>query len=138
MLFRSEYGPTGVSLKNKFLELWRRELIRRDGMLEIDGSQIMSKSVFEASGHLGNFADPIIKCKKCNSTFRADKTIAEICQIEIPESAELDEFDNAINENNIKCPRCKGDFDKTKNFNMMFRVGIGPEEEEAYLRPETC
>lgn len=133
-----EYGPTGVSLKNKFLELWRRELIRRDGMLEIDGSQIMSKSVFEASGHLGNFADPIIKCKKCNSTFRADKTIAEICQIEIPESAELDEFDNAINENNIKCPRCKGDFDKTKNFNMMFKVGIGPEEEEAYLRPETC
>ncbi|MEK9682612.1 MAG: glycine--tRNA ligase, partial [Nitrosopumilus sp.] len=66
-----EYGPTGVGLKNKFLELWRRELIRRDGMLEIDGSQIMSKSVFEASGHLGNFADPIIKCTKCNSTFRA-------------------------------------------------------------------
>ena len=55
-----EYGPSGVSLKNKFLELWRRELIRRDGMMEIDGSQIMSKSVFEASGHLGNFADPII------------------------------------------------------------------------------
>ena len=47
-----EYGPSGVSLKNKFLELWRRELIRRDGMMEIDGSQIMSKSVFEASGHL--------------------------------------------------------------------------------------
>ena len=60
-----EYGPTGVSVKNKFLELWRRELVRRDRMLEIDGSQIMSKSVFEASGHLGNFADPIIKCKKC-------------------------------------------------------------------------
>ena len=47
-----EYGPSGVSLKNKFLELWRRELIRRDGMMEIDGSQIMSKSVFEASGCL--------------------------------------------------------------------------------------
>ena len=46
-----EYGPSGVSLKNKFLELWRRELIRRDGMLEIDGSQIMSKSVFEASSN---------------------------------------------------------------------------------------
>jgi glycyl-tRNA synthetase len=133
-----EYGPSGVSLKNKFLELWRRELIRRDGMLEIDGSQIMSKSVFEASGHLGNFADPIIKCTKCNSTFRADRTIADITQIEIPESADLEEFDNAISQNNIKCPKCKGDFDKTKNFNMMFKVGIGPEEEEAYLRPETC
>jgi glycyl-tRNA synthetase len=133
-----EYGPSGVSLKNKFLELWRRELIRRDGMLEIDGSQIMSKSVFEASGHLGNFADPIIKCINCNSTFRADRSIAELTKIEIPESADLEEFDNAISQNNIKCPKCKGDFDKTKNFNMMFKVGIGPEEEEAYLRPETC
>ena len=133
-----EYGPSGVSLKNKFLELWRRELIRRDGMLEIDGSQIMSKSVFEASGHLGNFADPIIKCVKCNLTHRADKLIAELVQIEIPESADLEEFDSAILQNGIKCPKCGGDFDKTKNFNMMFKVGIGPEEEEAYLRPETC
>ncbi len=133
-----EYGPSGVSLKNKFLELWRRELIRRDGMMEIDGSQIMSKSVFEASGHLGNFADPIIKCIKCKSTFRADRTIAEISKIEIPESADLIEFDNVISQNNIKCPRCKGGFEKTKKFNMMFKVGIGPEEEEAYLRPETC
>jgi len=133
-----EYGPSGVSLKNKFLELWRRELIRRDGMMEIDGSQIMSKSVFEASGHLGNFADPIIKCTKCKSTFRADRTIFEISKIEIPESADLVEFDNAILQNNIKCPKCKGDFENTKKFNMMFKVGIGPEEEEAYLRPETC
>jgi glycyl-tRNA synthetase len=133
-----EYGPSGVSLKNKFLELWRRELIRRDGMMEIDGSQIMSKSVFEASGHLGNFADPIIKCTKCKSTFRADRTIAEISKIEIPESADLEEFDNAILKNNIKCPKCKGDFENAKKFNMMFKVGIGPEEEPAYLRPETC
>ena len=133
-----EYGPSGVGLKNKFLELWRRELIRRDEMMEIDGSQIMSKSVFEASGHLGNFADPIIKCTKCNSTFRADRTIAEIANIEIPESADLEEFDNAIKENKIHCPKCKGDFGTTKKFNMMFKVGIGPQEEEAYLRPETC
>ena len=133
-----EYGPSGVSLKNKFLELWRRELIRRDEMIEIDGSQIMSKSVFEASGHLGNFADPIIRCTKCSSTFRADKTIADIVGIEIPESSELIEFDNAIVKNNIKCPKCKGSFDKTKKFNMMFQIGIGPEGDEAYLRPETC
>ena len=133
-----EYGPSGVGLKNKFLELWRRELIRRDGMLEIDGSQIMSKSVFEASGHLGNFADPIIKCTKCKATFRADRTIAEITKIEIPESADLMEFDNAIKKNGIKCPKCKGVFENTKKFNMMFKVGIGPEEETAYLRPETC
>ena len=133
-----EYGPTGVSIKNKFLELWRRQLVRRDRMLEIDGSQIMSKSVFEASGHLGNFADPIVKCKECKSTFRADKLIAEATEIEIPESSDLNEFDSVIKEKAISCPKCNGGLENTKKFNMMFKIGIGPEEEEAYLRPETC
>ncbi len=133
-----EYGPAGVSLKNKFLELWRRQLVRRDQMLEIDGSQIMSKSVFEASGHLTSFADPIIKCKNCKSTFRADRLIAETTKDEIPESADLTDFDKIITEKNVKCPRCKGDFDNCRKFNLMFKVGIGPEGEEAYLRPETC
>ena len=133
-----EYGPSGVSLKNKFLELWRRELIRRDQMIEIDGSQIMSQSVFEASGHLASFADPIIKCTKCGLTFRADRLIAEVSKIEIPESADLEDFDKAISENNIVCTKCKGSFEKTRKFNMMFKVGIGPGGEPAYLRPETC
>src|SRR3972149_2203815 len=119
-----EYGPAGVSLKNKFLELWRRELVRRDRMLEIDGSQIMSQSVFEASGHLASFADPIIKCKNF--------------KVEIPESADLKDFDKTISEKNVKCPKCKGEFENTRKFNMMFKVGIGPEGEAAYLRPETC
>ena len=133
-----EYGPNGVSIKNKFLELWRQQLVRRDRMLEIDGSQIMSKSVFEASGHLGNFADPIVKCKECKSTFRADKLIVDVSEVEIPESSDLNEFDNVIKEKAISCPKCNGSLDNTKKFNMMFKVGIGPEEEEAYLRPETC
>ena len=133
-----EYGPAGVSLKNKFLELWRRELVRRDRMIEIDGSQIMSKSVFEASGHLASFADPIVRCTKCKSTHRADKLIAEITKTEIPESASLDEFDKVIAEKNIKCPKCNAGFENAKKFNMMIQVGIGPEGEEAYLRPETC
>ncbi len=133
-----EYGPAGVSLKNKFLELWRRELVRRDRMLEIDGSQIMSQSVFEASGHLTSFADPIVKCKNCKSTYRADRLISETTNVEIPESADLTEFDKTISEKNVKCPKCKGGFENTRKFNMMFKVGIGPEGEAAYLRPETC
>ncbi len=133
-----EYGPAGVSLKNKFLELWRRELVRRDKMIEIDGSQIMSKSVFEASGHLSSFADPIVRCTKCKSTYRADKIILDTTKAVIPESAGLDEFDKEIEKGNVKCPKCKGDFENAKKFNMMFQVGIGPEGEEAYLRPETC
>src|SRR5213594_2774328 len=133
-----EYGPSGVGLKNKFIELWRREFVRRDRMLEIDGSQIMSQSVFIASGHLSSFVDPIATCKKCKSIFRADKLIFEITSIVVPESAELLEFDKVISDKNISCPKCKGDFEKVKKFNMMFKVGIGPESETAYLRPETC
>lgn len=133
-----EYGPAGVSLKNKFIELWRRELVRRDRMLEIDGSQIMSKSVFMASGHLTSFADPIVKCEKCKSIFRADRLITEITNIVMPESADLSEFDNVIMEKNVVCPKCKGKFVKVDRFNMMFKVEIGPESEPAYLRPETC
>ncbi len=133
-----EYGPAGVSLKNKFLELWRRELVRRDRMMEIDGSQIMSQSVFEASGHLTSFADPIVKCQNCKSTFRADRLISETVKVEIPESADLSEFDKVISEKNIKCPKCEGNLESTRKFNMMFKVGIGPESEAAYLRPETC
>ncbi len=133
-----EYGPSGVSMKTKFIELWRRELVRRDGMLEIDGSQIMSQSVFEASGHLASFADPVVRCKQCGLNHRADKLIFEVSKIEIPESADLGEFDRVISEKNIRCPKCKGEFDKARKFNMMFKVEIGPEAESAYLRPETC
>ncbi|MDE1845191.1 MAG: glycine--tRNA ligase [Thaumarchaeota archaeon] len=133
-----EYGPSGVSLKNKFIELWRREFVRRDRMWEIDGSQIMSENVFVASGHLASFADPIATCTKCKSIFRADKMIEEITSITVPESADLAEFDKVIQEKNIKCPKCKGSFDNIKKFNMMFKVGIGALGESAYLRPETC
>ncbi|HLC09975.1 MAG TPA: glycine--tRNA ligase [Nitrosopumilaceae archaeon] len=133
-----EYGPSGVSLKNKFVELWRRELVRRDRMMEIDGSQIMSKSVFEASGHLTSFADPIVGCEKCKSIFRADRLIADATSIVVPESADLSEFDRTISEKNIVCLKCKSKLGKARKFNMMFKVGIGPESEPAYLRPETC
>ena len=133
-----EYGPNGVRLKNNFVELWRRELVRRDAMMEIDGSQIMTKSVFEASGHLASFADPIVRCTKCGSTYRADRMISEACGVAIPESAETSEFDAAIAGNGISCRKCGGRLGDTTRFNMMFGVGIGPEGEEAYLRPETC
>ncbi len=133
-----EYGPSGVSLKNKFIELWRRELVRRDRMWEIDGSQIMSENVFVASGHLASFADPIATCTKCKSIFRADKMIAEITSIVIPENADLAEFDKIIAEKKIVCTKCKGSLENIKKFNMMFKVGIGAQGEPAYLRPETC
>ena len=133
-----EYGPTGTGIKNKFLELWRRELLRRDDMIEIDGSQIMSKNVFVASGHLDNFTDPIIKCKDCGATFRADRYITEKTGKDIPELLSGNEIDKIIQQYNLKCPSCKGTFADSDRFSMMFKVEIGPSKEEAFLRPETC
>src|SRR4026208_628644 len=133
-----EYGPTGVSMKNKFIDLWRRELVRRDGMIEIDGSQIMSKSVFVASGHIGNFTDPIVKCIKCSSTFRADRYIIEKTGENVPERMSDEEMNAIIKKHELRCSNCDGEFGSVSRFNMMFKVGIGPASEEAYLRPETC
>jgi glycyl-tRNA synthetase len=133
-----EYGPTGNNLKNNFIELWRRELLRRDDMIEIDGSQIMSRSVFVASGHLDNFTDPIIKCKNCGATFRADRYITEKTGKETPELLSGSEIDKLIMEYSLKCASCNGPFHESSRFNMMFKVEIGPSREQAYLRPETC
>ena len=133
-----EYGPMGVNMKNKFIDLWRKEIIRRDGMIEIDGSQIMSKSVFIASGHIDNFTDPIIKCTKCNSTFRADRYITERTGENVPERQPDEDINAIIKKYSLNCPKCNGQFGNVSRFNMMFKIGVGPAAEEAYLRPETC
>lgn len=133
-----EYGPVGVNMKNKFIALWRRELIRRDGMIEIDGSQIMSKSVFKASGHLQNFSDPLVECKNCGSIFRADRYISEKMGKPVPESTSEAVLDSMISENRIRCQNCRGELTHVTRFNMMFKVNIGSSHDDAYLRPETC
>lgn len=133
-----DYGPLGVGFKNKFVELWRRELVRRDGMLEIDGSQIMSRNVFVASGHLDSFNDPIVKCTKCGLILRADRFVAEKIGENVPERMSDSDIDALIAKHGLKCSKCKGELGKVNRFNMMFKVSIGPNAEEAYLRPETC
>mgnify|MGYP000067654545 FL=1 len=133
-----DYGPLGVALKNKFIELWRRELVKRDDMLEIDGAQILSKNVFKASGHLESFVDPIAKCSKCKAIYRLDKLIEDKTGIHIPERASLEDMKKIIKEHGIKCGRCGGELTDFSHFNMMFRIGVGVTELDAYLRPETC
>lgn len=133
-----EYGPLAVSMKNKYIEVWRRELIRRDEMVEIDGSQIMPKRVFIASGHLESFTDPITKCTLCNAIFRADKLLEEVLGFSVPERLATEEMDKLILEHNVVCPNCKGKLDRVSKFNMMFKVNVGASGDECYLRPETC
>lgn len=133
-----DYGPLGAALKRRFLELWRRELVRRDGMLEIDGAQVLSKSVFVASGHLESFVDPVAKCSKCGAIYRLDKLIEEETGIVVPERASLREMEEIVRSGEIKCGRCGGELTDFSHFNMMFRLGVGAAGAEAYLRPETC
>lgn len=133
-----DYGPNGLALKNNILKIWREELVEKENMIEIDGCQILPKSVFQASGHLESFNDPLISCSKCNSKFRADKLIQEVTKKEIPEKLSNEDYDELIKKNKIVCPKCKSYFNKSKKWNMMLKTGIGAELKESYFRPETC
>jgi len=133
-----DYGPLGVGLRGRLVELWRRSVVKKDGMLEIDGSQILPRAVFEASGHLASFTDPLVRCSKCGSVFRPDKLVEEKTGKQVPEKLEDAEYDSLMDKSGVKCLKCGAKLSGTSRFNMMFRVGIGPSMEEAYLRPETC
>lgn len=133
-----DYGPLGVSMKNKMVELWRRMLVKRDGMVEIDGSQILPKKVFEASGHLEGFTDPFVQCAQCGSVFRPDKLIEEKTHKSVPEKLSEADYDRLMEESGVRCLKCGSNLSGTRRFNMMFRLGVGAQQEEAYLRPETC
>ena len=133
-----DYGPLGVALRNNLVELWRRMIVKRDGMLEVDGSQILPKAVFEASGHLESFTDPFVRCAKCGSVYRPDKLAEEKSKEPVPEKLSDAEYDALMDRLGVRCLKCGSKLAGTSRFNMMFRVGIGPGQEEAYLRPETC
>jgi glycyl-tRNA synthetase len=113
-----DYGPLGTELKKNIKDLWWKMFVRqREDIVGIDAALIMNPKVWEASGHVGNFSDPLIECKKCHSRYRADQ-IEDVC------------------------PNCGGkEFTEAKQFNLMFKTFIGPSEENAnaaYLRPETA
>jgi len=134
-----EFGPIGVRIRNNIISFWRRELVEKEHLLEIHGSVILPKEVFEASGHLRSFNDPIVQCTKCNALFRANTLIEEKIKKHIPESISTSEMDSIIEKHNIACPKCNGKLGKVRLFNMMMKVLIGAmQNQECYLRPETC
>ena len=141
-----DYGPLGVELKNNIKQLWWKRFVQqRDDMVGIDAALIMNPKVWEASGHVATFNDPLIECKNCHSRFRVDHLLAQsnvqlsqtISPTEQPESQI-----NILSRNNIKCPTCKKvDWDAPKQFNLMFRTNLGPVADEksvVYFRPETA
>ncbi len=133
-----EYGPLGVSLRNRFLAHWRTSLLKPEGMLEIDGASIMAKDVFAASGHLEGFSDLIVQCTMCHSIFRADRLVSDKLRKIIPERTAPSELTQIIRTQEIKCPNDQGELGEVSPFSTMFAVQIGPNKETAYLRPETA
>ena len=111
-----DYGPLGVELKNNIRDWWWKRYVQsRDDMVGLDAAIIMNPKVWEASGHVKNFSDPLVECKKCHSRFRADQTQGA-------------------------CPNCGGkEFTTPKQFNLLFQTSIGAVEGDksiAYLRGE--
>lgn len=113
-----DYGPLGVELKNNIKQLWWKHFVQqRDDMVGIDAALIMNPKVWEASGHLKEFSDPLAECKKCHTRYRADQ---------------LPEY----------CRQCKSkEFTPAKQFNLMLKTFLGPAEDSsavAYLRGEVA
>lgn len=113
-----DYGPLGVELKRNIKEAWWRAVIQeRDDVVGLDTSILMNPRVWEASGHLTQFSDPLVECKSCHLRWRADEL------------------------KGTSCPSCGGELTEPQQFNLMFKTFMGPVEEEAnvvYLRPETA
>ncbi|MBM3256110.1 MAG: glycine--tRNA ligase [Candidatus Moranbacteria bacterium] len=114
-----DYGPLGAELKNNLKKIWWKHFVQdREDMVGIDGGVLLNPKVWEASGHIKNFKDPLVECKDCHRRFRPDKL-----------------------KDVSKCPECGGKFTKAKMFSGMFKTVIGPIEEEGlttFLRPETA
>jgi glycyl-tRNA synthetase len=132
------YGHLGTLMKRKLENLWKKFFLDEDNFFEIDPPVIMSEKVFEASGHLKSFVDPIVKCTKCGTYHRADQIVENFLNRTF-EGATPKELTNLIKEHNIKCPKCKGSLEEVGILNMMFPLDIGAEKDmKGYLRPETA
>ncbi len=134
-----DYGPLGVELKNAIKSAWWNFFVHgRNEVVGMDGSIITHPRVWEASGHVEVFHDPLVECKQCRARFRADHLVEDRAGIK-SEGMTLEELWEVIKEKGIKCPRCGGELSEPKYFNLMFKTQVGPVEgNTAYLRPETA
>jgi len=137
-----DYGPLGVELKNNVKQLWWRTFVqRRRDVVGLDAGILMHPKVWEASGHVVNFNDPLVDCKTCKSRFRADHLIEERLGQQA-EGKTPEEMSRLIAEANLPCPKCGNrTLTEARQFNMMFRTTVGPVSETGtvvYLRPETA
>jgi len=125
-----DFGPLGVELKNNIKKAWWEKIVlERDNIIGLDSVIIINPKVWEASGHVSGFADPLVECKSCHTRFRAD----DLMKGKYGEVSMKDGYPH--------CPLCGGELTEEKKFNLMFKTFFGPVEDKAhlvYLRPETA
>jgi len=138
-----DYGPLGSRLKNNIKDSWRKRFIQeRPNAYEVDAAILMHPRVWEASGHVGSFSDPLIDCKNCKMRHRVDNLIDEFNPDAHADGMTQEEMMNYIRENKVPCPKCgKSDFTDIRQFNLMFETHRGVVEDgknKVYLRPENA
>ena len=139
-----DFGPYGINLKDNVKKLWWESFVSKNPYnVGIQSAILMNPKVWEASGHLETFNDPLMDCRECNTRHRADKLIEAFTTEEINAGVmTLEEMEDYIELHNIKCPNCgKHNFTKIRQFNLMFKTHQGVVEESSnaiYLRPETA
>lgn len=138
-----DFGPLGSMMKNSLKNIWINYFVTSTkNMFLIDTNIILNSSVWQASGHIDSFSDPLIDCKKCKNRYRADKLIEEFSDAKINEQTLSEKLEEIINVEQIKCPNCKSfDWTNIRKFNLMFQTSIGVVNDNknvVYLRPETA
>lgn len=136
-----DYGPLGVELKNNVKRAWWKKFVQESSLnVGLDSAILMNPQVWVASGHVGNFSDPLMDCKSCKTRHRADKLIED--NGVNPGGWSFDEMKAYIDEHHICCPECgEHNFTDIRTFNLMFKTFQGVTEDaknEIYLRPETA
>ena len=138
-----DYGPLGSRLKNNIKDAWRKRFIQeRPNAYEVDADILMHPRVWEASGHVESFADPLLDCKECKTRHRADNLINDYSNSSIGDAMTNEEMINYINENRVPCPKCgKTNFTDIRQFKLMFETYRGVTQDAksvVYLRPENA
>ena len=138
-----DYGPLGVRLKNNIKDAWRKRFVQEnDNSYELDAAILMHPKVWEASGHVGGFSDPLLDCRECKTRHRADNLINNFAGDSRGDAMSHEEMIKYINDNKVPCPKCgKTNFTDIREFNLMFQTYRGVTNDNKsviYLRPENA
>ncbi|MFV0249786.1 MAG: glycine--tRNA ligase [Bacilli bacterium] len=138
-----DYGPVGSRLKNNVKDAWRKKFIQeRPNAYEIDAGILMHPKVWEASGHVSSFSDPLVDCKECKTRHRVDNMINDFKNSSIGDTLNIEEMMEYLKNNKVPCPKCgKTNFTDIRQFNLMFETYRGVTQDTknvVYLRPENA